>query len=215
MLERLERLAPLSGVVFVVLYAVGTAFVVPDSPDFVDDPREYVPYYVDNQNRILGGGVLFLLAGVALLWFLGSIRRRGLEAEGGDARVTSLGFGGGAVGVAMWFAAAATLMLPALRLDNDQRLTEEFAVAMMDLSSGFVGIAAPMGFAVLLVAVGLLGLRHGAVPAWWAWISLVLGVVLLVPPISWAGMFFAFPVWVLVMVALLVRGTAGSPARLA
>ena len=40
MLSRVERFAPLSGIVFLVLWIVGFFVAVADSPDFVDTPRE-------------------------------------------------------------------------------------------------------------------------------------------------------------------------------
>ena len=204
MQSRLERWAPLTGVGYLVLYVIG--FVVTgESPDFVSDPKEYLTYYADHKSDVLIGGIALLLAAFLLLWFLGSIRRASLAAEGGDGRVTSIGFNGGAVGVAMLLAGIAALMLPALRLDNDQKLTAETATTFQDLGSALVGLAAPIGYAALVLSVAVVGLRHGFVPKVWAWISVVIGVVMLIPFISWAGAIFAFPIWVLVMAILVMR----------
>jgi hypothetical protein len=205
MQSRLERWAPLTGVGFVILWIVGMLTTLSDSPDFVSEPAEYVKYYADHKSSIILGSVVFLWAFLLLLWFLGSLRQRLADAEGGQARVASIGFAGGAIGVALGLAAIAAMVLPALRLDNDQKLTVETATTMQDLSSALFGFAAPIGFAALLFAVTVLGLRVGAVPKWWAWISALLGVVMVIPFISWAGAFFLFPLWVLVMSILLLR----------
>jgi hypothetical protein len=125
--------------------------------------------------------------------------------------VTSIGFAGGAVAVGLLIAGIAAMMLPALRLDNDQRLTAETATTFQDLGSALVGLAAPLGYAALLLAVTVVGLRHGFVPKVWAWISAVLGVVMLIPFISWAGAIFLFPIWVLVTAILLLRADARVP----
>jgi hypothetical protein len=214
MQSRLERWAPLTGVGYLVLYVAGF-LVMGSSPDFVSEPREYLEYYGDHKSDVLIGGLLLLLAAFLLLWFLGSIRRGSLAAEGGDGRVTSIGFAGGAVGVTLLLTGIAATMLPALRLDNDQRLTAETATTFQDLGSALVGLAAPIGYAALLLSVTVVGLRHGFVPKVWAWISAVIGVVMLIPFIAWAGAIFAFPVWVLVMAILLLRAQrvpAASPA---
>ena len=99
-------------------------------------------------------------------------------------------------------------MLPALRLDNDQKLTVETATTFQDLGSALSGLAAPLAFGVLLIATAVVGIRHGAFPKVWSWITVVIGVVMLVPMISWAGMIFLFPLWVLVMAILLMRAKA-------
>jgi hypothetical protein len=212
MQSRLERWAPLTGIGYLVLYVFGF-LIMGSSPDFVSDPKDYVPYYVDHKSDVLVGGIALLLAAFLLLWFLGSIRRASLAAEGGDGRVTHIGFVGGAVGVALLLAGIAAVMLPALRLDNDQKLTIETATTFQDLGSALVGLAAPIGYAALLLAVTVVGLRHGFVPKVWAWISALIGVVMLIPFISWAGAIFGFPIWVLVMSILLLRAQAKAPVE--
>ena len=211
MQSRIERWAPLTGIGYFVLYVIG--FVVTgESPDFVSEPKEYLEYYADHKSDVLIGGIALRLAAFLLLWFLGSIRRASLAAEGGDGRVTSIGFAGGAVGVTLLVTGIAAMMLPALRLDNDQRLTAETATTFQDLGSALVGLAAPIGYAALLLSVTVVGLRHGFVPKVWAWISAVIGVVMLIPFISWAGAIFLFPIWVLVMAILLLRAHARASA---
>jgi hypothetical protein len=56
-----------------------------------------------------------------------------------------------------------------------------------------------------LLAVGLAAVRLRVLPAWLGWISLVLGVVALVPPIGWAVVVFAFPLWIVGVAAFLWR----------
>ena len=116
------------------------------------------------------------------------------------------------MGVTLLFAGLAALVLPALRLDQNNKLDSLTATVFIDLSNGLTGLAAPLGFGVLLIAVAVLGFRCGAVPKWWAWISALIGVVMLVPWISWAGMFFGFPIWVLVMAIMMMRAGAKQDA---
>jgi hypothetical protein len=55
-------------------------------------------------------------------------------------------------------------------------------------------------------------LRTRLLPVWWAWISLVIAVVLLIPPIGWAAIIFGMPIWILVTSVLLYRRpVAGRP----
>jgi hypothetical protein len=192
--------------VFLVLWLIGFFVVSADSPDFVDAPRENLEYYVDHKGSVMAGALISVIALVFLLWFLGSVRRALRDAEGDDGRVTAISFAGGIVGVSLLLAAMTAFVLPALRLDEQDRLSAETATVFTDLGNGLFGIGAPIGFGVMLLAVAVVGFRHGAVPKWWAVISALLGLVMIIPFISWAGIIFGFPIWVLVMVILLMRG---------
>jgi hypothetical protein len=214
-MNKAARFAPLTGVVYVVLYVVGSVLGLADSPDFPASERKTLAYYVEHKSDVIAGGVVVMIGVVFLLWFLGSVRRACVAGEGGDGRISSIGFAGGAIGVGSFLAGAVALILPAVRLDEVGKLSPEFATAMYDLSGGLVGVAAAMGFAVLLLSVAVLGIRGDVVPTWWAWISAVIGVVMLIPWISWAGMFIALPLWVLVMVVILMRAGAREGAAMA
>jgi hypothetical protein len=213
MQSRAERLAPLTGVGFLIFYIVGFV-VVGSTPDFMDSPAANLKYYVANDTDAMLGGMVLLLAAVFLLWFLGSIRRVLSMAEGGDGRVTAIGFAGGTVGVALLVAGLVAFVLPAARFDEQNKLDSITATVFTDLSNGLMGIAAPISLGILLVATAVVGIRHGAFPKVWSWFTALLGVIMLIPLISWAGMFFLFPIWVLVMVVMLMRGGArdGAPA---
>jgi hypothetical protein len=65
--------------------------------------------------------------------------------------------------------------------------------------------------------VGLLSLSTRIFPAWLSWATLVLAFWLLIPPIGWAGLLYAFPLWLMAVSLLLwPRSRSGShpdPAR--
>jgi hypothetical protein len=60
-----------------------------------------------------------------------------------------------------------------------------------------------------------------SLPRWLAWVSLVVALALIILPIGWAALLFAFPLWVLVVSYLLwsaspdtaAAGAPPSPAR--
>jgi hypothetical protein len=203
--SRLERWAPLSGIGFLVLWIAGFFLAVADSPDFAAKPSENLEYYVDHKGSIMAGVIVSALALVLLLWFIGCIRAALVRAEGGDARVAATAFAGGIIGVGLEMAAMAMFIMPALRLDERDKLSLESATTFTDLGNITYGFAAPLGFGVLFFAIALLGFRVGAVPKWWAVITGILGVVMIVPFVSWS-VGFVLPIWVLIMVILLMRG---------
>ena len=73
-------------------------------------------------------------------------------------------------------------------------------------------LGAEMSAAVLLAATGVHALRTGSLPSWLAWVSLVVALALIILPIGWAALLFAFPLWVLVVSFLLWSASADTPA---
>jgi len=64
----LKRVAPLSGVLFVVLYAASTVIAMKGSPSFAADSGDILAFYDGNSHRIMVGAFLDILA--TPLWFL-------------------------------------------------------------------------------------------------------------------------------------------------
>jgi hypothetical protein len=54
---------------------------------------------------------------------------------------------------------------------------------------------------------------NAALPKWLAWITALIGIVVLIGPIGWAGLIFATPVWTLSVSLLWRRTEARSVAR--
>jgi hypothetical protein len=205
MQSRLERWAPLTGIGFVVLWVVGFFLAVTDSPDFAAKPAENLKYYVDNKGSIIAGVIASLIGLLFLLWFVGSIRAALVKAEGGDARVSAIGFAGGIIGVGLLLVAMGMFVMPALRLDEQDKLSAQGVTTFTDLGNITYGFAAPIGFGALFFAVAVLGFRVGVVPKWWAVISAIFGLVMVIPFVSWS-LGFVLPIWVIVMTILLMRG---------
>ena len=108
---RWERWAAAGGILFVVLSVVW-AVLYASAPGSGDSDEEIVEWYADGGNRakIWAAAIALMFAGLAFLWFLGSIRTALRTAEGAHGRLSALAFGGGIV-----LTAIATLsVLPAL-----------------------------------------------------------------------------------------------------
>lgn len=209
--SRWERLGPLSGVAFVVLAVVGN-FLQGESPDFLDDPGTLTEFYVDNADNILIGMSLALISLLFLVWFLASLRRRLAVDEGSRGEFNMAAFGGGLLATAMLAAGFSLNALGGLRADEDGELSSDLAVMLYDGSSILMGLAAPIGMAVLLAAVAVVVLRFRGFPVWFGWLSALVAVVGLIPPVSWI-LLLGFPVWVLIASVLLYRreGQAVTP----
>ena len=64
----------------------------------------------------------------------------------------------------------------------------------------------------LTAATALVILRYGALPRWFAWVSLALALILVIFPIGWLGVIVGLPLWTLVASVLLYLRPAGEPA---
>jgi hypothetical protein len=205
-----ERLAALAGVVAVALWVIG--ILIQESTDMPgDEPsgQEVLNWYVNDEQTILAGGFVFMLGALFFLVFLGALRVRLLAAEGPVGFLTAIAFAAGvAVGIFL-------LMLPAPdmagALSRDE-LNGDAALAVNTLGDMFF-LGAELSAALLLAAAGLLFIRTRVLQVWLGWASLVVALWLLIPPVGWAGLLLAFPLWtILVAVLLWMRPVVGEPA---
>ncbi len=199
-----RRVTPLAGVLSVVLFVVSVLVAEADSNSPDDDATgaELASYLADNLGTLAIGTVLWGLGTIALIWFLDGLRTRIAPASGQLAR---LAYGFGFAAALFLLASIVPEVAGALASDNlDRNLEGGAAEAMTALGDGFF-IAAELMLVGFFLAVGLAAVRARVLPAWVGWISLVLAVVALIPPIGWAVVVFAFPLWLLLVSALLWR----------
>lgn len=194
-----ERFAPLSGVVAVVLWIVGTIIV--ESTDYSDkeEPAEILRVLQEDTGTIIGGGLIFALGAVLFVWFLGSLRARLWLAEGGVGRLSALAYGSGLLaGLCLLLNIASTVQGA---IDEDE-ISGDTAQTLQEMGGVFFG-GTELMLIPMMVAVGLLTLRTRVLPIWLGWASFVLALILVIIPIGWAGVIFLFPIWVIVTSVLL------------
>jgi hypothetical protein len=207
---RWERHAPLTGIAAVILWVVGIVIVQgPGHLGNISDhaPADILSRYTAHHMAIQWGAWLVMLGSVAFLWFMGSVRARLYHSEGGVGRVASIAaFGGVATGLSVLlvhapsFAAAGT----------SKNLTPDAAKALNLMDDVFF-YAAEFSVAVLFLATALAVFRWRAFPAWLGWVSLVFGVLVVIPPVGWAVLAVGLPLWTL-FVAWLIYSRPGPPA---
>ena len=151
----------------ILLVGAFGGFILPNAPDLDAPATSWGAFYADHQSRIQVG---VTLAGVGVFffaWFLGSLRSALARAEGGRARLASVAFGGGLLGVASLLVGAAAIAVAAFRpTDVDPTITRAFS----DFSF-VVGGPGAGGLTALFAATAIVGYRNKAVPAWVAGFS--------------------------------------------
>jgi hypothetical protein len=202
-----ERLAALAGVIAVMLWVIG--IMIRESTDLADKATgdQVLAWYSADEQTILAGGLVFMFGALFFLVFLGALRVRLLAAEGPVGFLTAIAYAAG-VAVAIFL-----LLLPAADMAaavSDDELTGDAALAINTLAQMFF-LGAELAAALMLAAAGLLFIRTRMLPVWLGWLSLVIALWLLIPPVGWAGLLLGFTLWTLLVSVLLWLRPAGEP----
>lgn len=184
---------PFTGVIFVVLFVV-ILILIGQGQDATDKTaQEIVNHYQDNNTKESIGSILIAFASVFILYFGGWLRRMLRDAEGPDGILSTVVFGAAVV-----FSAGAAiggsihLALADLADDIDPIALQAINGIDFDLFFFF-----PVGLGTMILATGISAVRHGSLPRWLAWVSVVVGVVFF-SPVFWVD-FVAAPLWILIV----------------
>jgi hypothetical protein len=204
---RWERFAPLTGIVAVVLWILGV--IIEASTDYSekDTPEEILAVLQEDANTLIAAGVAFAFGIVFFIWFLGSLRAALYEAEGGVGRLSSIAYGSGMLAAICLLLQVAPTVQGAVDEDD---LSADAAQSLQSMGEAFF-FGAELTLLAMFVAVGLLILRSRVLPVWLGWVSLAIALLLAIIPIGWAGVVWAFPLWVLVTSFLLYLRARAAP----
>lgn len=202
-----EQLAALAGILAVALWIVGIAISESTNLPDRDQPVEILTWYDQDSSTILASGFVFQLGALAFLIFMTALRSRLWWTEGGSGFLTTLAYAAGVAVSIFLLAMPAADMSGAL---NEGDLTPQAAQALNSIPDIFF-IGAELSAALLLIAVGLLAILLRALPKWLGWVSLLLALWLLIPPIGWAGLLLGVPLWTVLVSVLLWMRPAGEP----
>jgi hypothetical protein len=210
--QMLDRLAPLVGVLAVILWVIGIGIAESASAPDDDAPAGAIAeYFSEESGSILAGSFIFMLGVAAFVWFLGSVRVRYI-AEGTAGRFGAIVFGTGILTAALAMGMTAPNAAAAFAADNlDRTLEPGAAEALWIVSDGFF-IAAEASVVAFFLAAGMGALRFGALPRWLAWASIALGILAVFPWVGWAAYIWGLPLWVLVTSVLMFM-SASAPDR--
>jgi hypothetical protein len=200
-----ERLAPFDGIVAVAFWVAGVLVLQgpADQPDQDASPARALEFFKEEEGAILLGTFLFMVGTLFFLWFLGLLRTRLIAFESGSHRLTGIVFAGAVA------TAVSLLVMPAVHAAgaiNNENLSADAAQVYLGINVAFF-YAAELSAAVFLLAFGLVSLATGAFPRWLAWASLLIAVWLVIPPIGWAALLWAFPLWLIAVSLAVLRGS--------
>jgi Domain of unknown function (DUF4386) len=201
-----ERLAPLTGVVFlaivVAVFAIGGS-----TPGDHDTAQEVQSFYGQHHDKHMLLGFILALSIPFLLFFV-SILRYELRRAGGTGQLANAAFAGGVL-AAVGFGILAFVHLALADAANSANTIGTTQVLNVLDNNDYLPVAAGLG--VLVFGAGLSTLRHGGLPRWLGWVGVVIGVVIFTP----AGFFgfLASGIWIALAGILLAQARqSAAPA---
>jgi hypothetical protein len=208
------RWAALGGLLYVVLFVIGTIVLFSGSPDTSSAPAKIIRWYSDSghRNRVNIGWILIGLSLFFLLWFVGALRRA-VSLVDGEGILTAVVGMGGAIYIAV--AAASVALTDGIRTMSDDTYQHRVYPELIHLADdvGWVMHATgALGLAAMIIAASLAFMWSGAWPTWAGWLGVVVGVLSLASIVFFPQ--FLFLLWILVVSLAMLRRPQ-SPSRVA
>jgi hypothetical protein len=208
-----ERWAPLTGIVGVALFVI--AFVVSGSTPDTDETDEKIAAYLaghSHQVRNITGFFLFLAGILFVLAFFAALRTRLVDAEPGGGRLGQFAFGSGIASSVLFVVAVSAFVSP-LFAANDTEAFRDADIFRITQTLGYeLWVTAVVVGALAVWATAAVALRTRVLPRWFAWLSVLVGVLCLF------ALFFipAFIFWGwIVLTAVLLTWRRAAPTRVA
>ena len=194
------RLSLLSGLSFVLLFFASLVMLGDLAGSFADSDALFIDYHSSqsNQIQVVVGGYVITAAGLALLIFLTG---QAAPTSGRNGHpLHNLALASGMVGVALWLAGGAALMMGATAktfgsITGDAPLTGDGVAVAPQLGYVLIFLSAMWALACSIAAQTWCVWTASTWPAWLRWLSvttviaLLLGAALFVPLIM-------LPIWV-------------------
>lgn len=195
------RAAALAGVAFAILFGTTLVLIRTKMPEGVQDSSEWLN---SQRGGIATATVLMPFAGISFLWFIGVVRDGFGRYE--DRFFATVFLGSGVLFLAMMFVAtavAAALVASNSGVSDARAHVEVINFGKMVVLTASKTYAIRMA-AVFIISLATIWLKTGLMPRWLAVISYLAGLTLLI--ISELSMWvtMTFPVWVLIVSALIL-----------
>lgn len=203
---RLSRLLVWAGPLFAVAF-LGVSFVSGSPPSANSSAVKLTNYYDDHRTMLLWSIFLTPLACALLLGFVAAVRMRARES-GNDGGPGLTIMTAGAVLWAAGMLTGSTITLALVDVADKKKMASASGLNFLSDASWlpFIG-----GIAIFLIGGGLASFRSRTLPNWFAWITLVAGIVSLAGPGGFIG-FFAAPLFVFVVgIVLATRQPEPAP----
>jgi type IV secretory pathway TrbD component len=182
-----------TGLVTIALWVAGVFLITKAQPGDHATGSDILAWYRSHTTTIILGGWLFMLGCLGFVTFVNGLRQRLAAAAGPDAQLPWLTFAGAVMTGALGLLFASTDVAGAIDKTDINATT---AAAFHHLGDAFF-VGVELAAILPLAAVAIVAWRTGVLPRWWAVVSGLIAIVLVVGPIGWAAVIFGLPIWTL------------------
>jgi len=169
---RADRVGAATGVVFVVLVAIGLFVVIPTAPAFDSSAVRIQQFYVSHRRDVQVGLFIASFGWAFFVWFLGSLVSHLRRAEGRDGRLAGIVLGSGLIVAADFIVALAVLAAAAFR---PQHTGAELVRTLNDLAF-LLAVPAALVATAFFAAIARLSLKTGALPVWLSGLAILAAI---------------------------------------
>ena len=193
------RWAVLGGVLYVILFVIGTIVTFSGAPSGDAAPAKVIQWYSDSghRDRIHIGWILIGLAVFFLLWFIGALRRA-VSAVDSEGILTGLVSLGGGIYAAL--ALASVALSDGIRTMSDDtyqhRVFPELIHAAGD-ATWVMHATGAVGLGGMIIAASLAFMWGAVWPKWAGWVGVLVGILALASIAFFPQ--FLFLLWILVV----------------
>ena len=207
----LERWAALGGVLYVVLFVIGTILQFSGSPAGDAAPGKVISWYSDSGHRtqLNIGWALIGLGLFSFLWFLTALRQALIRLVG-EGFLPTLATVGGAIYAALALAAAS--VSDGIRTMSDDTYHHQVSPPLVHAASDAAYVlhsSGGAGIGAMMIAASLAVVRTRALPVAVGWIGVVAGIIALASILFFP--WFVIALWLLA--ASIILFLANSPRR--
>jgi len=199
------RWAALGGVLYVVLFVIGTILLFSGAPSGDSAPAKVIKLYSDSghRDRINVAWILLGLSILFLLWFIGALRRAVSDVDGEGILTGVVSLGGG-VYAALTLASVA--LSDGIRTMSDDTYQHRVFPELIHAADDVTWVMHASGAAALgvMIIAASLAFMWGAVwPKWAGWLGVVVGILALASIAFFPQ--FLFLLWILVVSVWMFR----------
>jgi hypothetical protein len=199
----LARWAALSGVVYVVLFVVGTIVFFSGSKGGSDSPAAVIKWYSDSGHRtqLNVGWILIGLSIFFLLWFVAALRRSVAITDREGILTTVVTIGGTVYAACALVAIALNDGIRTMSDDTFQHRVYPELIHAADDAGWVIHATGAAGLAAMIIAASYTFMARGSWPKWAGWLGILVGVLSLASIVFFPQ--FLFLAWILVVSILM------------
>jgi hypothetical protein len=195
---RLAQRVGALGIVYAVVFAVGYV-LAGGGPSATASGATVVRYYTTHKTSEIVAVFAVAIASVAFVLFASSLRR--FLTRSNDSGVLNSAI---TAGSAVYASGVLFVAMLTIGLVDAAKHSMGGAAQTLNLLSSDDWVPVVAGISMTALATGVLSLRTGALPRWLGWVSIVLGILAIAGPVGGIA-FLLFPVWTLVLAAVIIR----------